>query len=248
MPRVKRGWAAVTVSPPQMELLDRFWPASRQLAKCGLARFGKDLSQSGSRRTESLSSRQKWWIPWGVSMMEIQKKKKRNSIYNSNNNSFLKIHAFAVQTKSDVIYLACFSLSWTLLVHLPFSSVLSVRADSRHRPSFHACAPDWQTQCCDHVCCQMLQIRARSEVNRRGRSSSSDGRRDDKELLILMDRSSSGVRRNWRKKGGWGGGEEGVYQWVNSWQADYKSRAGFIGNPKDLWDQHWESLGFNLGM
>lgn len=33
----------------QMELLDRFWPASRQLAKCGPARFGPDLSQAGSR-------------------------------------------------------------------------------------------------------------------------------------------------------------------------------------------------------
>lgn len=36
-----------------MELLDRFWPASRQLAKCGLASFGPDLSQSGNRRTEA---------------------------------------------------------------------------------------------------------------------------------------------------------------------------------------------------
>lgn len=145
----------------------------------------------------SLSRRQKCWIPWEVSMMEIQKTVYTITIIIYIHTPFLK--SMHLQLKPNQIWysLHIFS-SWSLPVHLPFSSVLLVRADSQHLPSFHACAPtDRPSGVTVFVVKCYKSGPFRGELARTEQWWPSD----NKELLILMDRSSSG----WGGIGGGGG-------------------------------------------
>lgn len=139
---------------------------------------------------------------------------------------------------NQILYSLHILSSWSLPVHPLFSSVLLAQADSQHLPSFHTCAPTDRPSAVT-----MFVVKCYKSGPFTSAQTEQWWPSDDKEILILMDHSSSGWGRI-GGIGGIGGVGGGFYQWVNSWQADYKSRAparpwGFIGNPKDLWDQHW---------
>ena len=170
-----------------MELLDRFLPASRQLAKCGLARFGPDLSQSGSKRTEARPGDRSDESPG-----ESQWQKKKGYTTTS---SFLTIHAFAVKTKSELIFFASFLIMiaacpsfflWRPLLRTDSQSLL---------PSFHASAPTDRPGAVTMFVVECYKFRGEPAWTKQWWPS------DDKEQLILMDRSSSG----WDRIGGGGG-------------------------------------------
>lgn len=146
-----------------MELLDRFWPASRQLAKRGPVRFGPDLSQSGSRRIEACPGDRSDAFPGESQWWKFCLSKK-------NNIPFLTICVIAIKTKSKLIFPQYFVV---MITACPSSFLLRPLSVSWQSTStiISRLRTHWQTKCCDHVCCQMLQIRPVSEVNRHGRSS-----------------------------------------------------------------------------